>query len=80
MKYDFGDPNENFKHLLEKNIMPLFNTVYNETDLGTEDKILKCKINFATLMLVHLRRPYFLQMFKKYFPAETGKLVLIKQR
>lgn len=41
MKYDFGNPNENFKHLIEKNIMPLFNLVYNETDMGTIDKIIK---------------------------------------
>ena len=39
--------------------MPLFNTIYNETDLGTEDKILKAKINFATLMLCHIRKNYF---------------------
>lgn len=73
-KYGFEDPNANFKHLLENNIMPLYNTIYNETDLGTEDKILRSKINFATLMLVHLRRDIFYAIYVHYFPEEKNSV------
>lgn len=76
MKYDFGNPNENFKHLIEKNIMPLFNLVYNETDMGTIDKIIKQDIRFASLMLIHLRKSYFQIIYKKYFEAEVRRLIL----
>jgi hypothetical protein len=73
-KYGLQDPNANFKHLLENNIMPLYNTIYNETDLGTEDKILRSKINFATLMLVHLRKEIFYAIYVHYFPDEKNSV------
>lgn len=73
LKYHLGDPNENFKHLLETNIMPLFEAVYQETDLGLEDKILKSKIGLATLMLVHLRKDIYSAIYSKYFKHEKEK-------
>ena len=73
IKYALGDPNENFKQLLETNIIPLFEAVYQETDLGMEDKILKSKIGFATLMLVHLRKEIYFAIYAKYFKHEKEK-------
>ena len=80
IKYDFQDPNENFKHLLEKNIMPLFNTVYNETDLGIEDKILRSKINLSTYMILHLRKEYFYAIYKKFFTEEIQNLIVFDKK
>lgn len=80
IKYDFQDPNENFKHLLEKNIMPLFNTVYNETDLGIEDKILRSKINLSTYMILHLRKDYFYSIYKKFFIEEIQNLIVFDKK
>lgn len=73
IKYNMGDPNENFKHLLETNVIPLFEAVYRETDLGLEDKILKSKIGFATLMLIHLRKDIYFAIYSKYFKHEKEK-------
>ena len=67
--------------LLEKNIVPLFETIYNETDLGTEDKILKSKINLASLMLIHLRKKIFYTIYCKYFKKDKdGSKIKIDKR
>ena len=79
-KYGNEDSNENFKELLEKNMIPLFKVVYEETDLGTEDKILKSKIGFATLMLLHLRKDIYFAMYVKYFKFEKNKTFAAKRK
>lgn len=58
--------------MLDSKILPLYETVYNETDLGIEDKILKSKVNFATLILVHIRREIFFAIYERYFIEERN--------
>jgi hypothetical protein len=39
------DENRQFQELLAKHVMPLFETIYNETDMGLEDQIFNSKIS-----------------------------------
>lgn len=80
IKYKRGDANEKFRSLLNRHILPLYETIYEETDMGTEDKILKTKITFPTLMLVHLKLATLRAIYERYFKAEMTKNYMISDK
>ena len=70
--YSLRGPNANFKALLDQKIIPLYNQIYEQTDLGVEDKILHGKIQIATLMIVHFRKEILLTIYSRYFAEEKN--------
>jgi hypothetical protein len=80
IKYKNGDTNDKFRSLLNRHILPLYETIYEETDMGTEDKILKSKITFPTLMLVHLKLGTLRGIYERYFKSEMTKNYMISDK
>lgn len=80
IKYKHGDSNEKFRSLLNRHILPLYETIYEETDMGTEDKILKSKISFPTLMLVHLKLGTLRGIYERFFKSEMSKNYMISDK
>jgi hypothetical protein len=80
IKYKAGDSNDKFRSLLNRHILPLYETIYEETDMGTEDKILKSKISFPTLMLVHLKLATLRGIYERYFKAEMSKNYMVSDK
>ena len=79
-KFKKGDSNQKFKDLLSKHILPLYETIYEETDLGTEDRILKSKVPFPTLMLIHLRLATLKAVYQRFFKSEMTQNYMISEQ
>ena len=77
-KFPNGDTNSKFKRLLKANILPLYETIYEETDLGTEDRVLKSRINFGTLMLIHMKLATLKGIYRRYFMGKSKAIIAIE--
>ena len=67
------DENKQFQELLSKHIMPLYETIYNETDMGLEDQIFNSKISLATLLIIKNLVPVFRKIYRGYFGNEVRR-------
>lgn len=65
--------NRQFQELLTKNVMPLYETIYNETDMGLEDQIFNSKISLATLLIIKNLVPVLKKIYRGYFTNEVKR-------
>jgi hypothetical protein len=74
-----SDPNEAFKLLLVNSIDPLFETIYNETDMGVEDKIFNASLSVSTLLVLKMIQKPLQTIYKHFFQWEINRPLQEKQ-
>lgn len=86
--YNNDSANDNFRLFLEHNILPFYQTIYRETNIGFEDKIFSSNINMASLILIHIKKKIFMAIYTEFFTDEirsekiimNEKLLLTKSK
>lgn len=67
------EPNKKFKLLLGEYIEPLFETIYNETEMGIEDQIFNCPISLSTLLIIKMIAKPLKTLYTHFFKYEANR-------